>query len=84
MGQESGLRADDFTTNGVELIRHKLSRLASNNWDHRDSWIDIAGYAFLIAACQDRKRETDSRQSSLSFVHPIDSTFARNLTREQV
>ena len=48
----------------VEMIRGKLSRLACNGWDHRDSWIDIAGYALLVAAVQDRQRVKDAEDKS--------------------
>lgn len=56
-GLDADVGIDDTTLNGVEMIRHKLSRLASNGWNHRDSWLDLAGYALLIAAAQDRAKQ---------------------------
>ena len=39
----------------MDLICTKLARLATGNPDHRDSWVDIAGYAQLAVL------ELDSR-----------------------
>lgn len=33
----------------VEMILHKLGRIGSGNPHYRDHWIDIAGYATLVA-----------------------------------
>jgi hypothetical protein len=33
----------------LDMIAVKLSRIANGNPAHRDSWIDIAGYATLVA-----------------------------------
>lgn len=33
----------------VEMIAHKLGRIVNGDPDYADSWIDIAGYAKLVA-----------------------------------
>jgi len=34
---------------GLEMICHKLGRIASGDPNYEDSWRDIAGYATLVA-----------------------------------
>jgi hypothetical protein len=33
----------------IDMIIHKLGRIINGNPDHTDSWVDIAGYATLVA-----------------------------------
>lgn len=33
----------------LEMIAHKIGRILNGDPEHRDSWIDIAGYAQLVA-----------------------------------
>lgn len=33
----------------IDMIIHKLGRIINGNPDHTDSWVDIAGYAMLVA-----------------------------------
>ena len=33
----------------LEMIAHKLGRIANGDPDYADSWVDIAGYAKLVA-----------------------------------
>lgn len=33
----------------LQMIASKLARIVTGNPEHRDSWIDIAGYAKLVA-----------------------------------
>ena len=33
----------------LEMICHKLARIANGDPDYADSWVDIAGYAQLVA-----------------------------------
>ena len=33
----------------LEMIVHKMSRIVNGNPDNADSWLDIAGYAMLVA-----------------------------------
>jgi len=40
----------------LEMIMHKVSRILNGNPDHMDSWVDIAGYAQLVA---DRVKDTE-------------------------
>ena len=32
----------------LEMIAHKIGRILSGNADHKDHWVDIAGYAMLV------------------------------------
>lgn len=38
-----------YQTEALELICTKMARIVNGNPDHTDSWIDIAGYAKLVA-----------------------------------
>jgi len=43
---------DKFTADQVEaleMIAHKIGRIVNGDPDYADSWIDIAGYAKLVA-----------------------------------
>ena len=33
----------------IDMICHKLARIINGNADYADSWVDIAGYATLVA-----------------------------------
>ena len=33
----------------LEMIQHKVARILNGDPDYQDSWIDIAGYAQLVA-----------------------------------
>jgi len=39
----------DTQWESLEMIAHKIGRIVNGNPDHRDSWLDIAGYAQLVA-----------------------------------
>ena len=39
----------DFQREAIDMILHKIARIANGNPDYRDSWDDIAGYAKLVA-----------------------------------
>lgn len=34
---------------GIEMICHKLARIVNGDPDYIDNWVDIAGYATLVA-----------------------------------
>lgn len=40
----------------IDMICHKLSRLACGNANKKDTWLDIAGYATLISNTLEMKR----------------------------
>lgn len=49
MGEEKwGSLADD-QKESLEMIAHKLARIINGDPDYADSWVDIAGYATLVA-----------------------------------
>jgi hypothetical protein len=48
MGQKWDCLADD-QKEALEMIAHKLARIANGDPDYADSWVDIAGYAKLVA-----------------------------------
>ena len=39
----------DSQREALEMIAHKIGRILNGNPNYRDSWIDIAGYAQLVA-----------------------------------
>lgn len=48
MGEKWDALADD-QKEALEMIAHKLARIANGDPDYADSWVDIAGYAKLVA-----------------------------------
>lgn len=57
---------DDFEYDQVEaleMICHKLGRIVNGDPDYADSWVDIAGYAKLVA---DRLEKSDAKNKSES------------------
>lgn len=40
---------DAFKRESLELIATKIARILTGNSNHRDSWVDISGYAELVA-----------------------------------
>ncbi len=40
---------DDDQVEALEMICHKLGRIINGDPDYTDSWVDIAGYAQLVA-----------------------------------
>lgn len=46
---EQGRRLDPDMQEAVDMICHKLGRIVAGNSSHVDHWLDIAGYATLIA-----------------------------------
>lgn len=41
----------------LDMIAHKIGRILNGDPDYSDSWIDIAGYAKLVADRLDGKQE---------------------------
>jgi len=41
------LEADQYEA--LDMIVHKIARIINGNQNHADSWVDIAGYAKLVA-----------------------------------
>lgn len=50
--------ADD-QLEALDMICHKISRIVNGDQDYADSWIDIAGYAKLVA---DRLERDEARR----------------------
>lgn len=48
MGEKWDRLADD-QKEALEMIAHKLGRIINGDPDYADSWVDIAGYAKLVA-----------------------------------
>jgi hypothetical protein len=40
---------DDDQAEALEMICHKIARIINGDPDYADSWVDIAGYAKLVA-----------------------------------
>lgn len=40
---------DDDQWEALEMIAHKIARVINGDPDYADSWLDIAGYAKLVA-----------------------------------
>ena len=42
-------RLAPYQRESLEMIAHKISRILNGNPNNHDSWIDIAGYAKIVA-----------------------------------
>ena len=40
---------DDDQREALEMIAHKIARILNGDPNYADNWIDIAGYATLVA-----------------------------------
>lgn len=49
MDQVSHVEPDADQLEALEMICHKLARIVNGDPDYADSWVDIAGYAKLVA-----------------------------------
>jgi len=47
--QKHGKTFADDQWEALEMIVHKMARIVNSNPDNHDSWVDIAGYAMLVA-----------------------------------
>lgn len=47
--QKHGRTFADDQWEALEMIVHKMARIVNGNPDNVDSWLDIAGYAMLVA-----------------------------------
>lgn len=47
--QRHGKTFADDQWEALEMIVHKMARIINGNPDNHDSWVDIAGYAMLVA-----------------------------------
>lgn len=48
-GFNPALRLADDQKEALDMIAHKLGRIINGDPDYADSWVDIAGYAKLVA-----------------------------------
>ena len=48
LSNRKGVLADD-QREALDMICHKIARIVNGDPDYADSWIDIAGYAQLVA-----------------------------------
>jgi hypothetical protein len=42
-------RLEAHQRESLEMIMHKIARIMNGDPNHRDSWVDIAGYAQIVA-----------------------------------
>jgi hypothetical protein len=45
----SKVKLDEDQLEALEMICHKIGRIVNGDPDYADSWLDIAGYAKLVA-----------------------------------
>ena len=60
-GFNPALRLADDQKEALDMIAHKLGRIINGDPDYADSWVDIAGYAKLVAdrlSAAEREEET--------------------------
>ncbi len=48
-GGRSHFTMDDDQKEALDMICHKMARIVNGDPDYADSWVDIAGYAKLVA-----------------------------------
>lgn len=46
---ESSFKLNDSQNEALEMIFHKIARILNGDPNYADSWVDIAGYAKLVA-----------------------------------
>ena len=46
---QSMAKLSDSQTESLEMIFHKIARILNGDPNYADSWVDIAGYAKLVA-----------------------------------
>lgn len=46
---EGNSKFNDVQLEAIEMICHKLARIGNGDPNYKDSWVDIAGYATLVA-----------------------------------
>lgn len=46
---ERNKHMEDDQLEALEMIAHKIARIINGDPDYADSWVDIAGYAKLVA-----------------------------------
>lgn len=59
-GRWQGLSADQ--AEALEMIAHKIARILNGDPNYADNWIDIAGYATLVANRLEIGHNTDITQ----------------------
>lgn len=47
--QIRGKKLDSDQVEALEMIAHKIGRIINGDPNYADSWVDIAGYAMLVA-----------------------------------
>jgi hypothetical protein len=45
----SFIKMEDDMVEALDMIAHKIGRIVNGDPDYADSWVDIAGYAKLVA-----------------------------------
>lgn len=58
---ERGVDAPSYVIEALEMIAHKLARVANGDPLYRDNWVDIAGYAQLVVHEIDAKKAEEDR-----------------------
>jgi hypothetical protein len=71
-------RLADDQKEALDMIFHKIARIINGDPDYADSWVDIAGYATLVANRLETKKWTsekpqdaEKRMGSLSAFPPL-------------
>lgn len=59
---DSYTKMEDDMVEALDMIAHKIGRIVNGDPRYADSWVDIAGYAKLVA---DRLQEDDARIAKL-------------------
>lgn len=47
--QEGWGRMKPHQREALDMIMHKIARIVNGNPNHKDSWVDIGGYAHIVA-----------------------------------
>jgi len=70
----------DFVLAGLTYIEGKLARLKTGDTAHRDSYLDIAGYALLVIGCLDRM--TDEQKRAQEGMLPAEDPLKPDASRQ--
>ena len=56
---------------GLDMIVHKISRICTGDANHKDHWIDVAGYAIkVMETTEHNQTQNQNMLGSLPHFHP--------------
>lgn len=60
----------DSQKESLDMIMHKIARILNGDPDYADNWVDIAGYAQLVADELDAPKDTRQEDADIAWSMP--------------